>query len=161
MHDLLIVLLDTGCRHNEVARLQWSKIDLGAKTIDVWRKKTEMESVMPMTERLYAVLKRRAEAKRHDKWVFTNRFATGHRRDDTSYLNKLLNDAGVDYTVHEMRHTYASRLLKAGMTLVQIKEQLGHANIQSTIRYAHLEKNDTGAKAADVLNAIQAAMKAA
>jgi len=44
---------------------------------------------------------------------------------------------------------------KAGMTLFELKELLGHKNIQSTMRYAHLEKNVTNGKATDILNALQ------
>jgi site-specific recombinase XerD len=59
------------------------------------------------------------------------------------------------HSAHLMRHTFASRLLKAGLTLFEMKELLGHKNIQSTMRYSHLEKNVTSAKAVDIMNAQQ------
>jgi site-specific recombinase XerD len=108
-----------------------------------------------MTNRLHAVMQRRAEKKNHEKWVFTNGDMTTHRRDSTHYLNDYLNKAGIPITVHQMRHTFASRLLKEGMTLFQLKELLGHKNIQSTMRYAHLEGNGSTEQAAEIFNARQ------
>jgi integrase len=155
MNDIFITLLDTGMRCNEVCRLEWSKIDFKKGMIEVYRKKNGVPSYLRMTNRLHAVMQRRAEKKNHEKWVFTNGDMTTHRRDSTHYLNDYLNKAGIPITVHQMRHTFASRLLKEGMTLFQLKELLGHKNIQSTMRYAHLEGNGSTEQAAEIFNARQ------
>ena len=44
-------------------------------------------------------------------------------------------------TAHSLRHTHASWLAEAGLDILQIKEQLGHKNIEMTMRYAHLIEN--------------------
>jgi integrase len=44
-------------------------------------------------------------------------------------------------TAHSLRHTHASWLAEAGLDILQIKEQLGHKNIEMTMRYAHLIPN--------------------
>ena len=44
-------------------------------------------------------------------------------------------------TAHSLRHTHASWLAEAGLDILQIKEQLGHRNIEMTMRYAHLIPN--------------------
>jgi len=157
MEDLIIVLLQTGLRHNEVARLEWRNVDLKNKTIEVWRKKTSEPSKLRMTNRVHQVLQRRSETKKHEQWVFTNKDHTSHRRDSTTYLNELLIKAGVKITTHGLRHTFASNLLNnAGFTLPQVGELLAHKSLESTRRYAHLEKNTTAEKAVDFLNEQQA-----
>ena len=45
-------------------------------------------------------------------------------------------------TAHSLRHTHASWLAQAGLDILQIKEQLGHKNIEMTMRYAHLIPNE-------------------
>jgi integrase len=51
---------------------------------------------------------------------------------------RAVGSAGVDATVHALRHTYASRLVTAGVSLVRVQKLLGHVSIVTTERYAHL-----------------------
>ena len=152
MHDVIVLLLDTGARYNEIAQLEWKQVDLKEKTIELWRGKTDTASYIYMTDRVHRVLQRRAEAKRHDRWVFTNWERTSHRTDNTTYLNQTIKAAGVPYTVHTLRHTFATKMLKAGMTLNDVRVLLGHSSIQTTLRYGHLEASDASPKAVAILN---------
>jgi integrase len=129
--DIFKLLLDTGMRHNELCRLEWNKIDFGNRTMNVYRKKTKTWSLIDMTNRVHQVLSRRAETKKHEKWVFTNQKKTGHRRDSTTHLNEVLVKAGLPSTTHQLRHTYASNLLQSGLSRVEVKDNLGHASINS------------------------------
>jgi len=152
VHDVVVMLLDTGARYNEIARLEWKAVDLGRKTIELWRGKTKTASYVYMTDRVHRVLQRRAENKRHEQWVFTNWDRTSHRTHNTTYLNQAMHAAGVPYTVHTLRHTFATKMLKAGMTLNDVRVLLGHSSIQTTLRYGHLEASDASPKAVAILN---------
>lgn len=62
-----------------------------------------------------------------------------------AFLNKLgkpycdVNRAGIeDFTFHDLRHTFASRLVISGVDLTTLKELMGHKHIAMTMRYAHL-----------------------
>src|SRR6185312_11113558 len=89
MHDLVFMYLDTGARYCEIARLEWSQVDLKQKTIELWRNKTKTESFIYMTDRVHQILQRRSEHKMHDRWVFTNWKRTDHRRLSTMTLNDV------------------------------------------------------------------------
>jgi integrase len=152
VHDIVVMLLDTGARYNEIAKLEWRSIDLKRKSIEIWRGKTRTASYVYMTDRVHQVLQRRAENKHHEQWVFTNWERTSHRSDNTTYLNQVIQSAGVPYTVHTLRHTFATKMLKAGMTLNDVRVLLGHASMQTTLRYGHLEASDASPKAVAILN---------
>lgn len=152
IHDVVVMLLDTGARYNEIARLEWKAVDLTRKTIELWRGKTKTASFIYMTDRVHRILQRRALNKMHEQWVFTNWERTSHRTDNTTYLNQIIKGAGVPYTVHTLRHTFATKMLKAGMTLNDVRVLLGHSSIQTTLRYGHLEASDASPKAVAILN---------
>ena len=146
------MLLDTGARYNEIARLEWKAVDLARKTIELWRGKTKTASFIYMTDRMHQILQRRAASKMHERWVFTNWDRTSRRTDNTTYLNEIIRAAGVPYTVHTLRHTFTTKMLKAGMTLNDVRVLLGHSSIQTTLRYGHLEASDASPKAVAILN---------
>ena len=62
-------------------------------------------------------------------------------------------NAGIeDFRVHDFRHTCASRLVQNGMTVQETAHILGHSNIATTMRYAHLEKNQVAEKMKAVID---------
>lgn len=152
IHDLIFMYLDTGARYSEIARLEWSQVDLKNKTVELWRHKTKTESFIHMTDQMHRIFQRRFENKMHDRWVFTNRERTNHRSGNTSYINVAIRKSGVDRSVHKLRHTFATKLLKEGLSLNDVRLLLGHASIQTTQRYQHLESNDISPKAVAILN---------
>lgn len=152
IHDLVFLYLDTGARYCEIARLEWNQVDLKRKTIELWRNKTTTESFVYMTDRVHQILQRRSESRMHARWIFTNWKRTTHRRMSTVYLNTAIRKSGIDRTVHQLRHTFATNMLKEGMTLNDVRLLLGHASIQTTQRYQHLESNDVSPKAVAILN---------
>ena len=154
-YDLIIVLLDTGARNGEICKLKWSSIDLDKKTIALWRSKVQNESVLYMTDRVHSVLYRRFND-RVTEYVFTNK--VGHsRRSLTHIFQRAFKRAGIEgCTAHTLRHTHATRLIQNGLNLYEVKEILGHADIQTTMRYAHIEQAQVTQKARDVINRLNA-----
>lgn len=150
-YDLVVLLLDTGARYSEIANIDWQRIDLAERTIHLWRSKVQNETVLYMTDRVFDVLSRRYASK-CSQHVFINK-AGGARGYCTQSIRKAIARAGLkDCRVHTLRHTHASRLIQNGMSVYEVREILGHSDIKTTMRYAHLEQRQVTSKARDVIN---------
>ena len=135
----LRLLMLTGCRKNEILTLRWPDVDLGAGELHLADSKTGPRTVQlpPTAVDLLSALPRRNDS----PWVFP-----GNDRDGR-YSGGGLNHAwrtvrtaaGLeDVRMHDLRHSFASRALALGETLPVIGKLLGHSDIETTARYAHL-----------------------
>lgn len=164
-YDITVFLLDTGCRYSEVANIPWSAINLDACTISLYRSKVRNEDVLHMTSRLEGILRRRWEERRvGQRYVFEDR--TGNERGySTKSIKKAIARAGLNdpavvkerggrVTLHTLRHTFASKLARAGVSLYEVSVLLGHSDPKMTQRYAHLSPNDASRKAVKVIDSL-------
>lgn len=152
-YDLIVLLLDTGARYSEIAKLCWSQVDLAERAIHLWRAKVSNESILYLTDRAFAVLSRRTRES-NGRHVFECRNGKARNYAPIS-IRKALRRAGLhDCTIHTLRHTHASRLIQNGMSIYEVKEILGHADIKTTMRYAHLEQRSVSARARDVIQRV-------
>jgi integrase len=151
--DLLLFLLHVGCRFSEASEMKWNQIELAARTILVLRKKRGVNNTLVMSDQVHSMLTRR-KAAATDEWVFSSKkkFNNNHNWLLAAAKRASLDISGTPITLHTMRHTYASRMLKSGMSLVEVQALLGHRKISSTMVYAHIEHGAVATKAADVLS---------
>jgi integrase len=150
-YDLIVLLLDTGARYSEIANIQWSQINLAERTISLWRSKVSNESIIFMTDRVHDILTRRSLSP-SGLHVFTNK-AGAARGYSSVAIRKAFSRAGLhDCTIHTLRHTHASRLIQNGLSVYEVRAVLGHTDIRTTMRYAHLEQVSVTQKARDVIN---------
>jgi integrase len=150
------LLLDTGARHSEIANLAWDQIDLEAGTLRIWRSKVENEGVLFMTARVKTVIANRLSWRR-GKFLFQNSVgdARGYR---VAALRAAFDRAGLhDCSLHTLRHTHATRLIQNGMTLYEVRVILGHSDIRTTMRYAHLEQADVTSRARNLIDGLNKA----
>jgi len=141
---LFLLLLRTGIRIGEALGLRLNDLDIKGRKVHLYEgEKNSMGRVVYLSDdALFAIklwLKRRNQDK---EFVFYGK-SHGHLCYSTSrgLFVKYLNRAGLDqkgYTVHCLRHTFASELLNAGMRLECLQQLLGHQDIEVTRRYARL-----------------------
>jgi integrase len=158
-YDLVVLLLDTAARLNEIQQLKWSDIDVDAGEIRLWRTKTKTESVIHLTDRAKAILTRRKNGSDSGTYVFPSKDGSVKKYTPKAVQNAFKR-AGLDgFRTHDLRHHAASKLLRGGMSLYELSKLLGHSSIQMTQRYAHLELKSVADKAVDILNGLDTQKK--
>ena len=70
--------------------------------------------------------------------VFRTPQGRPYRNFRTAFEQAVQRTGLMDFTFHDLRHTFASRLVMAGIDLPTVKELLGHKSIAMTLRYTHL-----------------------
>jgi integrase len=131
------LLMFTGCRLNEIMKLQWQFVDLKLGVLRLPDSKTGPRRVQ-LGEAAIAVL---ASIKRikDNPWVLTGKVEGGRLTDLQPFWQRVRARAGLnDARIHDLRHTFASVLAEDGVSLYAIGKLLGHASTETTKRYAHL-----------------------
>lgn len=144
---LILILLRTGMRIGELLNTKLRDLNLKDKTIEIFEaQKNRVGRVAYLSDDACGTLKKWLDLKNpQTEYLFYGR---GGRTLSYSMARELfgkyLNKAGLfhkGYTLHCLRHTYASELLNAGMRLECLQQLLGHSNIEMTRRYARLTDN--------------------
>ena len=129
--------LATGLRKQNIFDLQWKQIDFIKNTIEVLDNKGNAYIVIPIATSYKAKLQALYE-KNHDDYVFKNPETEMPFVDISKAFNTALRMANIqNFRFHDFRHTFATRLVMAGVPIVTVKELLGHKNVLTTLRYAH------------------------
>ncbi len=70
--------------------------------------------------------------------VFLSQYGRAFQRIHTAFTRMVARAGIIDFHFHDLRHTFASRLVMRGADLVTVKELMGHTDIAMTQRYTHL-----------------------
>lgn len=134
--DAIRVLTDTGLRLGELFALQRRDIDLARKTLTVWVAKGDRPGTIPLTDRAVVVLRRRFLS--HPEGLFPyDQWWMRHTWDQLRAKMGYADDE--QFVPHALRHTFVSRLVQSGVPLRVVRDLARHKDIQTTMRYAHLE----------------------
>lgn len=139
-HDWVTICLlgaRAGLRRSEIHWLAWDDIDFKRGLLSVtpkpgWDPKDYEVRHVPMTKDLASHLRGLPRA---TEWVLGNRPNLGVM---TSYFRRIVRKAGLRGGIHTLRHTFASHLAQAGVSLYAIAKLLGHSDVRTTEIYAHL-----------------------
>jgi integrase len=134
---IVLTALHTGMRKGEVLSLKWSQIRNGY--IYVVKSKTDTQRQIPINKTLKALFQ---SMPRHIKsdYVFCHRNGKPFGDIKKSFNSAVRKAALHDVTFHSLRHTTASWLVMRGASLKAVAEILGHSDIATTQRYAHLSE---------------------
>lgn len=135
------LLMLTGARRSEVMSMKWSDLDLVA---GLWvkpataTKQNRIHRAMLSAAAVKLLINIRAKGP-SSKYVFPGPGKSGHLTDLKREWARLASAAHLDECrIHDLRHTYASILVSQGESLELIGAMLGHSQVQTTKRYAHL-----------------------
>lgn len=140
LREIMVFALNTGMRQGEILKLQWQDVDFSRGTLIVMQSKNGTRRTIPLNTKVYELLA-------------SKQASTGLSRGPVfkTPLGNLLqvrflvrefcearNRAGIpDFRFHDMRHTFATRLVQRGVDLYKVQRLLGHKTNLMTQRYAH------------------------
>jgi len=132
LRTLLMVALHTGMRRGEILGLEWPSVDLNRRAIMVQRSKNGEKRIIPMSATLLNPLQGAKV-----RGIAGKVFPVSVRSLRVAF-DGALKKAGIENChFHDLRHTFATRLVQNGVDLYKVKELLGHKSITMTMRYAH------------------------
>jgi integrase len=131
------LLILTGCRLGEIMTLKWEYVDFAGKALRLPDSKTGAK-VVHLGQPAIDVLKK-IERVEKNPWVIVGTKSGARLSDLQPFWQRVRARAGLkDVRIHDLRHTFASTAVAAGQGLPMIGKLLGHTQVQTTARYAHL-----------------------
>jgi integrase len=139
LREIITFALNTGMRQGEILALQWQDVDFYRGILVVMKSKNHERRTIPLNNMVFTLLSEKKAAGSRDGRVFvTGRGNPLQVRYLARTFTKARNRAGlVDFRFHDLRHTFASRLVQRGIDLYKVQRLLGHKTGVMTQRYAH------------------------
>ncbi|MBI1744546.1 tyrosine-type recombinase/integrase [Candidatus Acetothermia bacterium] len=145
---IFLVALHCGLRVSEVTHLKLGDLDWERHTLRINQGKAGADRIVYLTAEVEASLQAwLSERVSSNDYVFCSRWS-GQRLDQPMSVRQLerllkraFHRAGIDpakYSFHTLRHTFATQLLNAGISLRSLQELLGHKSLQEVLIYAQL-----------------------
>ncbi len=142
---IVLFLIYTGARKREVLDARWRDIDWSQKSWRIPKTKSGKVRHIPLSSGAMKLLEHLRLKVRDgflaDQAIFANP-KTGEPFVSFffSWNNARIRAGLPDLRIHDLRHSFASYLVNAGRSLYEVQELLGHADIKTTSRYAHLSR---------------------
>lgn len=137
---LVLLALNTGMRRGELFSLDWRSVNLPLRlvTVEAGNAKSGRTRHIPLNDEATGLLTRWRRQGTGKGLVFPG--AGGARLTNINKSWDGITTAAklTDFTFHDLRHSFASGLVMAGVDLNTVRELLGHADIKMTLRYSHL-----------------------
>jgi integrase len=140
LQEIVIFALNTGMRQGEILSLSWPDVDLFKRTATVVRSKNGEKRTIPLNRKAFAVLKAKARGRNiTEGYVFASDVGTKilARNLHRGFCAARKRTNIENFRFHDLRHTFATRLVQAGVDLYKVARLLGHKDIKMTQRYAH------------------------
>ncbi len=161
LKPIVIMALNTGMRKEEILSLKWDNVDLknGFILLDITKngERREIPINTTLKETLNGIIRRidvpyvfyQEVTVKEDGNEVKKAIRFGNIRKSFLSACRKANIRGFHF--HDLRHTFASQLVMAGIDLTTVKELLGHKTLTMTLRYAHLAPSHK-VKAVDILD---------
>jgi site-specific recombinase XerD len=145
---VLFIVYSSGLRVSEVVRLRYEDLDRDRGLIHVHGGKGRKDRMTLLADAAMAAVERYLDGKRPGSWLFPGNQPSRHlsARTVQKVVESARARAKIDkkFSVHALRHSFATHLLEAGTDLRFIQELLGHENPRTTQLYTHVSTRTLG-----------------
>jgi integrase len=125
--DYFLLLIFSGLRRQEAARLRWCDIDLKGRTLTVPDTKNRRPHTLPLSQFLYAMLEERRRSATGD-FVFPGEGRRGHVISLKNSQRNVIEASGVSFTLHDLRRTFATVAESLDIPGYALKRMLNHSD---------------------------------
>ena len=138
LKPIIIMALNTGMRRGEILNLRWRQVDLERRLVTAENTKGGQNRTIPVNGTLFHELARIKAQGGSSELVFPNPRTGRPFTELKNSFKKACRTVGIhDLRFHDLRHTFATRLIEGGVDIVTVKELLGHFSVTVTQRYTH------------------------
>jgi len=125
--DLLEFTILTGLRRNEAAQLTWDRVDLGKKAFSIIENKSKRPVILPLSDYLYDMLKRRNQGAGTRKYVFPAGHKSNYLKDWRRQCAKVTEASKVGFMPHDLRRTFITIAESLDVSPYAIKALVNHS----------------------------------
>ncbi len=138
LKPIIITSIHTGFRWGSVLNMKWQEVDLVNSLIIFKDPVKKGDTVYPLPDEVRKALKN--VPKNGSPYIFVNPETGKPWKNLRIAFRRAKTKAGITkpFRLHDLRHSFASNLVMSGNDLKTVQELLGHRNISTTLRYAHL-----------------------
>lgn len=138
--DIIVFAINTGLRQSEILNLKWSQIDVDRRTLTIYEQKNRNVDTLPLNKTVMDLLNEKIKQKKEGaEYVFCNKLLKPvlFRNLIRAYQNAIKR-AGIDnLRFHDLRHTFATRLVQNGVGIYEVQKLGRWKSITMVQRYAH------------------------
>jgi site-specific recombinase XerD len=142
-HALFAVLIFAGLRRSELIHLKYADVDIANCTIFVSQGKGKKDRFIPMPPTLTAILRQYIDQrKKHNitcpEFFASTRDSRGFTLHGLKHLVEKINKVcDLKFSVHKLRHTFATLMLEGGCDIYSLSKMMGHSDIKTTTIYLY------------------------
>ncbi len=141
---ILGTIYDSGLRISEAIKLRIADVDLNRKMIHVRQSKCKKDRYVPISDMLVRGLKLYLETYIPQSYLFNGQQKGSPMTQGSiqRIMRNTLKKCKIEKkaSIHSLRHSYATHLLEDGLDIVSVKNQLGHADVKTTMTYIHVAR---------------------
>jgi integrase len=140
LQEIIVFAINTGFRRSEILDLKWSQIDFDRRTIIISEQKNRCVDTLPLNKKAMVALRERQKQRLPGcDLVFPSN--NGSRMINRNLFRAFNSAAGranvIKFRFHDLRHTFATRLVQAGVGIYEVQKLGRWKNNSMVMRYAH------------------------
>ncbi len=140
LRDIITFAIYTGLRKSEILNLRWKDVDLFRKVIYIGEQKNRGKDTLPLNSKALGVLRKKSKVRHINcEYVFHTQNGTkiDPRNLNRAFYSSLRKAEIKDLRFHDLRHTFATRLVQAGVDIYTVQKLCRWKTISMAMRYAH------------------------